>query len=221
MTGFDQRIGRGPTRSRSILIATLIVAAIFAGCSSDPTDPTPSTAVPPTACIGLQPAPCKIALLALAANPIGDGTPSYVAVTERFCDGPCPGSERGVWLGHLMVEFSDGRKAATVLIEVDGAAVDWQPIETVLFRITPVSQRLAAPSIPFVLGHCGLASGIDVDGTFWNPVGQFDLDAELINSANATFMLTSPNTATVRTVGGTVVQLVRHLASAKYLVGCD
>lgn len=144
-----------------------------------------------------------------------------MAVSKRFCDGPCPGAERGAWLGHLVVEFSDGKEPETILIAVDGDTVDWEPIESVLVRVTPRSPRLSGPTIDFTLGHCGLGSGIDIDGSFWDPVGLIDANSQdLINSAGATFTLISPVTASIRTEGGAVVQLSRH-QGPKFMALCD
>jgi hypothetical protein len=108
-----------------------------------------------------------------------------------------------------------------VHIVVDGATVDWELIESALVEVTPRSPRVTAPTTAFALGHCGLGSGIDVDGSFWDPVGQIDPDAlDLVNSANARFTLNSPDTAILVTEGGAVLQLVRH-AGSKYFFLCD
>lgn len=174
----------------------------------------------PAACVGLLVAQCERALSVLPDKLLG-ATPSYVIVAARLCDGPCPGADRGVWRGHLTVEFRQERKPQTIQIEVDGDAIEWRPIESVLVEVTPQSPRLTAPTTELTLGHCGLGSGIDVDGSFWDPVGQIDPDAlDLVNSANARFTLTSPDTAVLATEGGAVVQLVRH-TGRKHLFGCD
>ena len=36
--------------------------------------------------------------------------------------------------------------------------------------------QLATDPIPYSLGHCGLMSGVDVDGSWWDPVGFVDID---------------------------------------------
>jgi hypothetical protein len=147
--------------------------------------------------------------------------PSYVAIADRLCDGPCPGSEHGAWLGHLRVEYIDGRNPQTILIAVDGANVDWEPIDSVFIAVEPRSERLTGALTSVMLGHCGLSSGIDVDGSFWDPVGAIPANhPDVINSAGGTVALTSANTATLRTVNGLVVQLVRH-QGPKFLALCD
>ncbi len=174
----------------------------------------------PTACVGLLAAQCEQALAAVAVNLPGT-TPSYVAVSRKQCDGPCPGSERGVWIGGIWVEFSDGRMSLNIQIEVDGATVAWENIPSAIVEVSPQSPRLSAPTGEFTLGHCGLGSGIDIDGSFWDPVGMIDPESlDLVNSANARFTLNSPDTAIVVTEGGAVLQLVRHPGS-KYFFLCD
>lgn len=205
-----------------MLILAAVIAAILAGCGSSPPSPEPANLSGrlPTACIGLAFAQCEQGLAALAEH-LDGATPSYVAIAGRRCDGPCPGSERGAWLGHLTVEYIDGRNPHTILIAVDGASVDWDPIESVFVAVEPRSERLTGVVTPVTLGHCGLSSGIDLDGSFWDPIGAIPADhPDVINSADGTVALTSANTATLRTVNGLVVQLVRH-QSPKFLLFCD
>lgn len=200
----------------------VVIAALVAGCTtSEPVASSPPLPKPASLCIDLDPARCDAAIVLLAGRPVGDGVPSYVQVSAQMCDGPCPGTERGSWGGHLLVEFVDGREAATIQFAVDGETVTWRPIETVLARLTPSSPRLAAPRVGLTLSHCGLSSGIDIDGSYWDPVGILDAnEQDLINNASATFTLDTPSTATLRTLGGATVSLVRH-PGPKYVVPCD
>lgn len=198
----------------------LILAGVLAACgATSPSTEPPTGSRVPAACIGLEVAQCELVLAALA-DELPGATPTYVAISERLCDGPCPGSERGLWLGQVMVEFSDGRKPATILIEVDGDAVAWNPIESGLVEVTPRSARLTGPTTELTLGHCGLSSGIDVDGAFWDPIGMIDAgDPALINTAAARFTLASPERAVLVTEAGTVLRLARH-TGPKHLPGC-
>lgn len=204
----------------ALRLTIVVVAALVGGCA--PSEPVvTSRPRPASLCIGLEPARCEAAIALLAGRPVGDGVPSYVQVSAQSCDGPCPGAERGTWGGHLLVEFVDGREAATILFTVDGAPVVWRPIETVLARLTPRSKQLVAPTVGLTLGHCGLSSGIDIDGSYWDPVGRLDPnEQDLINSASATFNLDTQSTATLRTLGGAIVLLIRH-PGPKYVVPCD
>jgi len=202
----------------------MTIALVACGSAQPAPQSTPSASVesrPPTACVGVGEAHCQEALAILDGRLVGGMPPSYVQVSSSLCDGPCPGDERGAWRAHLTVEFGEAREPLTILLAVDGDQVTWQPIETVLVRVAPRSAGLTAPAIDFTLGHCGLASGIDVDGALWVPVGLIDAgDPELINSSEARFSLTSPRTAMLQTAGGTTVQLVRH-EGPRFLPGCD
>jgi hypothetical protein len=120
----------------------------------------------------------------------------------------------------VFVEFLDGREPAIFLTEAGPNAIDWEPVPTVFFRAVPASPRLNGLATHFTLGHCGLDSGIDVEGSFWDPVGVLDREhPDAINAAEATFTLSSPLTARLVTAGGLVVDLHRHVGP-KYLPLC-
>jgi len=74
--------------------------------------------------------------------------------------------------------------------------------------------------IPYIfnLGHCGLQSPVDVDGSYWDPVdgvtpdGQpIDLgtDTEMIN-ATAGVIVVIDDEARFRTASGSVIRFARH-----------
>jgi hypothetical protein len=73
---------------------------------------------------------------------------------------------------------------------------------------------------PFALGHCGLDSPFDFDGSLWDPVGGLDpaggaIDSEaelgeLINATEGELILSSADEAQFRTAGGSVILLRRH-----------
>lgn len=81
----------------------------------------------------------------------------------------------------------------------------------------------------FPLGHCGLASPIDVDGSIWDPISGHngvggplteDQMGELINSTPTVMELTDPNAADLRTPRGAVIKLARHDGPRPYFL-CD
>jgi hypothetical protein len=197
------------------------VTALLLGCGSTPPVTAPASVAvdTPMACVELDQARCDRALaVALDRLP---ATPSWVQVAWSLCDGPCPGEERGVWRAHLTIEFGDGREPVAAHLEVDGATVSWEEIDTLMVEVRPQSERTNAPVIQLELGHCGLGSGIDVDGSFWDPVGPVNAEhPDAINAARAAFTRVGLDAATLRTAGGLVVQLVRH-AGPKHLPGCD
>jgi hypothetical protein len=80
----------------------------------------------------------------------------------------------------------------------------------------------------YSLGHCGLLSPVDVDGSFWDPVvgvsaggGPLDLesDTEMIN-ATAGLIAVIGDEARFRTESGSVVRFARHLGEKEF-PGCD
>jgi len=83
----------------------------------------------------------------------------------------------------------------------------------------PSSGR-GAPVAQLSLGHCGLFSPIDFDGSFWDPIGAVDGDApEAINSASGTIRLLTPVDAEFRAPSGFTLRLRRH-QGAKTFQGC-
>jgi hypothetical protein len=80
--------------------------------------------------------------------------------------------------------------------------------------------------VPFTLGHCGLLSPVDLDGSFWQPVSGTDGDggpiegddavSELINATSGELVLTTPDAAVFTTASGSQIQLLRADAAADY-----
>ena len=50
---------------------------------------------------------------------------------------------------------------------------------------------------PYTLGHCGIFSGIDADGSWWDPVGPVDMDSgDAVNATEGVLNLTDPTHGT-------------------------
>jgi hypothetical protein len=79
--------------------------------------------------------------------------------------------------------------------------------------VPPSSQPgLAAGPMPYTLGHCGVFSGIDLDGSWWVPVGPVSLDSgEAVNATSGSFVATDPNHAIFTAPTGFSLQLLRHV----------
>jgi hypothetical protein len=119
------------------------------------------------------------------------------------------------------VEYVDGRPPVAMGLEVDGRTAAWETIPLVWVSVQPRSGAMLAAELRLELGHCGLNSGIDVDGSFWDPVGPIDgSHPTVLNATAATFRRVAPSTAVLHLDDGPIVQLVRH-AGAKHLPGCD
>ncbi|MFP5342748.1 MAG: hypothetical protein ACLGIJ_07490, partial [Candidatus Limnocylindria bacterium] len=73
---------------------------------------------------------------------------------------------------------------------------------------------------PFQLGHCGMFSGVDVDGSYWDPIGPISFTSgEAVNETPGILTITGPDRATFTAPGGFTVQLVRH-DGPKFLPFC-
>lgn len=135
----------------------------------------------------------------------------------------CPNTLAFRPAGQVAFERSNGK---LVLVSVSAAADDGtlatSPGEFFGIAVAPSSTagQLRAEPIAFSLGHCGLMSGVDVDGSWWDPVGFVESDhSDAINSANGTFAASDSNHATFTSAGGLTVNLVRRVGE-KYLPGC-
>jgi hypothetical protein len=80
----------------------------------------------------------------------------------------------------------------------------------------------------FDLGHCGLYSPVDLDGSFWDAIGgtastgetlDLDTDGEMINATSGAIVVIGDEMR-FRTASGSVVRFERH-PGEKELPGCD
>ena len=87
--------------------------------------------------------------------------------------------------------------------------------------LMPISPRGAVVGVPYGydMPHCGIASPIDVDGSFWDaaipPADRTEFDMQ-----TGTFTLLSTTEATFTAADGRVLRLVRH-AGPKAFGFCD
>jgi hypothetical protein len=101
------------------------------------------------------------------------------------------------------------------------------------FTVRPESVRGLAMStiVPYDLGHCGIYSPVDLDGSLWEPVagtdgagGPIDLDAEvgqLINGTPGEVLLVAADRLDWRaTQGSRVVVVFRRLPGERAYPGC-
>jgi hypothetical protein len=173
----------------------------------------------PTACLNLDPRDCgRVRDLVLATLPTGGPTISFVEVGPFACPvDPCPETVDARPTGRIMVEYADGSEPTTLDVSVQAGELTTRPAEEVLLvDVLPSSQRLDGTEASIELGHCGLLSGIDVDGSYWDPVGYVDMQhPDAINAAEATFTMTTPATARLETAGGLGLDLIRRSGSKR------
>jgi hypothetical protein len=95
------------------------------------------------------------------------------------------------------------------------------PVEGAVMLAASSRQGLEiAQPFPFALGHCGLGSPVDVDGSLWDPLAGVDalggsLDAqeeigELINATAGQATLVDADRLDLRTPAGSVIVFARH-----------
>ena len=134
----------------------------------------------------------------------------------------CPNTLVGRPSGQVVFELSDGEPVTTVVSAGADGAIATAPGESFTVAVAPssIAGQLRTDPIHYTLGHCGLMSGVDVDGSWWDPVGFVDIDhGDAINAAEGTFTPHDPNHATFVTDGGFEVSLVRRVGQ-KHLPIC-
>ncbi len=124
--------------------------------------------------------------------------------------------------GDITLEAGVGALAYHVTATAGGASLDLVQQDAFGVRLGPSSRPpLTAGARPFSLGHCGLWSGIDVGGSWWDPIGPVDGDhPDAINAADGTLTVTDPDHATFVSRGGFSVELIRR-DGEKYLPLCQ
>ena len=236
---FPDRAGSRPrlAHAASFIVASVLLAAC-AGATGSPSataasagEPQPAATVGaavtlegvPTACVGLGEADCRrvvaqVTTLLTADDPrIG-----YVQVGPFGCpvvEG-CPTTLVARPEGDITLESAGG--ALAFHIKVANGNLDAQRQEASGIVVPPTSRPpVPGGPQPFTLGHCGLWSGIDHGGNWWDPVGLIDYDhGDAINAAAGTIAPVGPDRAVFTSRNGFVVQLVRR-NGPKFLPFCD
>jgi hypothetical protein len=205
----------------SRLVLMLAAVIVVAACSAEVRESV-EPVHPPTGCLGLDARDCAFVADAVEATIGGDlSEVTYLQIGPFFCGvNACPPGLAARPSGHITIEFA-GREPKLLSAEVANGVVDLAPRgDPFLIAVTPASARLTGISAPYELQHCGIFSGIDVDGSFWDPVGVVDAENnDAINGADGIFTLTSRGTATLRTRGGLSLDLIRH-QGVKHLAAC-
>ena len=229
----------GRTRAALVLLTVLIAAA----CGSAPARtvapattaaaPATTAAAPagnidpttPLGCFGLGEVDCRRVLEAAAVE-VGptDAPVSYVQVGPFGCPAGqgCEASLLARPAGGVVIELVEGTPVElSVELRPDGTLAVARA-EGFMVEVEPSSavNSLLGP-MPFSLGHCGLGSGIDADGSWWDPVGVVNSDhGDAINAADGTIAPVGPNQATFSSKGGFSVSLIRH-RGVKHLPLCQ
>lgn len=189
-------------------------------------EPSPAAIDPatPTACLSLGPEDCErargmVATVLTSADP----APIYVQVGPFSCAAAegCPTTLLARPEGDVLIEFGGGQGINVHLKVAADGTFETTRDQGFLIAVEPSSAAgLAIGATPFTLGHCGIFSGFDHGGTWWDPVGIVDADhTDAINSAAGTLTVTDPLHAMFVTPTGFSVQLLRRVGP-KLLPGC-
>ena len=204
-----------------------LLAIIAAACSPAVGTPAATAEEGPTipiACLGLEDPDCTRAFEFAAGGLAADDGVIYAEVGPFSCpnEAGCPNTLAFRPSGQVVFERSNGEPVLISIAEADDGTMAMSPGEFFGVAVAPSSTagQLGAQPIPYSLGHCGLGSGVDVDGSWWDPVGFVDVDhSDAINAASGTFAPSDPNHATFTSVGGFRVDVVRRVGD-KYLPMC-
>jgi hypothetical protein len=170
----------------------------------------------PTGCIGLGAQGCERAR-AFAATVLDANDPAvvYVQVGAFGCaqGTDCPTNLLTRPEGDVVIEFGGGTGINVHLTVAADGSFRAERQEAMGIGVPPASppDGIAGPR-EFTLGHCGVFSGIDVDGSYWDVVGPISYDTgEAINATTGILTLTDPDHGTFTAPGGLAVQLIRHV----------
>ncbi len=168
----------------------------------------------PTACINLGMDDCRRITAEVAALIPAGTAPTYVQVGPFGCPegGGCARSLVARPQGDVTIEAGPGAISYHVTAAMGGGNLTIERQDSFLMPLEPTSQPPVTPGVRrFTLGHCGLWSGIDVGGSWWDPIGMIDGDHQsAINSADGTLAILDLDRATFTSDTGFTVQLVRR-----------
>ena len=169
----------------------------------------------PTACLTLADAEClrarEIALTVLTPT---DPAATYIQVGPFGCAAGdrCPMTLAARPEGDIVVEFGAG-EGINVHLKVAADGTFDATRDAPMGVAVPPSSAPGLPDGPFdfALGHCGIFSGIDVDASWWDPVGQVPMEnGDAVNATAGVFTPLSEDTATFVAPTGFVLQLQRR-----------
>jgi hypothetical protein len=212
--------------TRVVFVALLALGA--AACSSAAGGSPAATAgeapTIPITCLGLEEPDCGRTFEAASADLDSDEAVVYAEVGPFGCPQAegCPNTLAARPSGQVVFERSNGEPVAIAVNAAADGSITTAPGEWFTVAVAPSSTagELSGQPITYSLGHCGLGSGIDVDGSWWDPVGFVDIDhGDAINAASGTLTPHDANHATFTSDAGFTVTLVRRVGE-KHLPMC-
>ncbi|HET9345584.1 MAG TPA: hypothetical protein VFO05_07775 [Candidatus Limnocylindrales bacterium] len=199
-------------RGRHLVAAVL--AAITVACGPAPDlAPEPTPGVERLACLSVPADQCG-RLAAGAAGRLGGEVIVVSTMVGSWCDAdPCPPGLPPRTNGNVFLEVDGPLRIVRVDLQAEptGEVRFAEPVLETSALITPTSPRVGPGPVQFDLGHCGLHSPVDFDGSLWDPIGEIDGDApDAINAAAGQIVLLGPQRARFRSDGGFTVDLARR-----------
>ncbi len=237
------------TASAVHILALVVVSVVTLACASPSQSPTPGATA--SASPTVDPSEAPVATPTATADPVVGGIPTgcyglgpedcrfvsdHVATQLTEADPPivhlqigpfsCPDGQRCPTTlvarpeGDVTAEFAGG--AVSFHIKAVGGELESSRQEAFGVSLPPTSEPpLPAGPKPHSLGHCGLWSGVDLGGSWWDPVGPIDAEhADTINAAEGTIVFIDPDHALFTSRGGLSVSLLRHRGE-KFLPLCQ
>ena len=175
----------------------------------------------PTACTASQQDCRRVAAQSASGIPAGSPSVGYIQVGPFGCptEEPCPTTLAARPEGDVVLEFPGGVSAFHV--KVDAQRLEVQPLEASGILLAPTTRPpLPAAAQPFTLGHCGLWSGIDLGGSWWDPSGSSMPVTPTPSTRGRHARPRGSRPALFTSNGGLIVQLVRR-DGEKFLPFCQ
>jgi hypothetical protein len=198
---------------------------ILAACGTVPESPGPSAVGPGpiVACMSLPAAECE-PLARDVLNVVSQEAPQIVRIEVGPVEKAAQPQQRSLVGAESVVIVLEFAQTSPARLEIDPRTRPPVVLRTQPSQIEP-SAPMSAPNRdagmqPLLLGTCGLASGIDFDGSWWDAIGEIDAYApESSGPARGAITLMTESTAMFETESGFRINLVRH-NGPKWVRGC-
>ena len=209
---------------RGRVVVAVVLVFVLAACGADPgpTEASPSV-VERLACLSVEAGQCADIAEAIAERYRDVGVVALLTVGS-FCQrNPCDLMRLPQPSGYILVELTGPPRIEGVSLEVapGGEITLADSVPQPAAIIQPASPRDGPGPSAIDLGHCGLQSPIDYDGSLWDPVGEIDGNApEAIGAAQGQIVLVAGERARFQSIGGFTVDLLRRIGPKAYVM-CD
>ena len=223
--GWSPRRAEPRPASRRLTAATLLAVLAIALAACDAAEPSTTAAGDVRlACLSVKEAACEAIAGEVRGRLAGAGSLVAMSVESFPCDiGQCPPGFEARQEYSIVAEFVAPpriRQFGATTMFTGSLQID-AGMDTESVVVLPASARTGEGARAFTLGHCGLGSPIDVDGSLWDAIGAIDSrHLAAINAAPGQFSLTGESTARFQSDSGFAVNLLRRDGPKSYRL-CD